>query len=179
MTNRKTKLKQTRGHPKPNWNHLFKLYKCSQSKWKGWFPSVIGSEISVSSQQVSKKSSCLSQDPVTPHSRGWLGPLSSCIPAIYSLVKCIKKKYAFPPHTVKNWILFLFFPLRINTKLTQRWETNIRGGCAKSSRSVHVVKVIGDAEGFINTAVVEGKLLLCPGLDGKHVVWKQKFTAAM
>lgn len=61
----------------------------------------------------------------------------------------------------------------------QSGEKQTSGVCLKSSRSVHVVKVIWDAEGFINTAVVEGELLLCPGLDGKHVVWKQKCTAAM
>lgn len=40
--------------------------------------------------------------------------------------------------------------------------------------SVHVVKVLWNSKGFVNAAVVKGKLLLCPRLDGENVVWKQK-----
>lgn len=40
--------------------------------------------------------------------------------------------------------------------------------------SVHVVKVLWNSKGFVNAAVVKGKLLLCPRLDGENIVWKQK-----
>lgn len=40
--------------------------------------------------------------------------------------------------------------------------------------SVHVVKVLGDPKSFINAAVVKGKLLLGPRLDGENIVWKEK-----
>lgn len=40
--------------------------------------------------------------------------------------------------------------------------------------SVHVVKVLWNSKGFVNAAVIKGKLLLSPRLDGENVVWKQK-----
>lgn len=40
--------------------------------------------------------------------------------------------------------------------------------------SVHVVKVLWNSKGFVNAAVIKGKLLLCPRLDGENIVWKQK-----
>lgn len=44
----------------------------------------------------------------------------------------------------------------------------------KDLSSVHVVKVLRDPESFINVVVIKGKLLLCPWLDGKNIIWKHK-----
>lgn len=40
--------------------------------------------------------------------------------------------------------------------------------------SVHVVKVLWNSKGFVDAAVIKGKLLLCPRLDGENIVWKNR-----
>lgn len=39
--------------------------------------------------------------------------------------------------------------------------------------SVNIVKVLWYFESFVQTAVLEAELLLCPGFDCKNIIWKR------
>lgn len=80
-----------------------------------------------------------------------------------------------------NLPLFVFLLSRIQTnaaetslKTNQSLWTLVFFTLSLCRHSVHVVKVLWNSKGFVNAAVVKGKLLLCPRLDGENVVWKQK-----
>lgn len=39
--------------------------------------------------------------------------------------------------------------------------------------SVNIVKVLWYSESFVQVAVLETELLLCPGFDRKNIIWKR------